>query len=111
MLVHSLLTIVMVKTFSWGDKTLTDAVQVVETQTAEMDEEHYTSSSSDSEAESVVLEAPVRVFLPPRALGGYHFMQHGRTKTLHLVDAKFPSGTCCGRVLDQNFRTFSCPCN
>ena len=88
------------------DKTLSDAVQVVETQTAEMDEEHYThytSSSSDSDAESVVLEAPVRVFLPPRAPEGYHFMQHRRTKTLHLVDAKFPNGTCCVRVLDQNF--------
>lgn len=85
------------------DKKLSDAVEVVETQTAEIDEDHYTSSSSDSEAESVVLEAPVRVFLPPRAPEGYHFMQHRRTKTLHLVDAKFPSGTCCGRLLDQNF--------
>lgn len=51
------------------DKTLSDAAPVVETPTAEMDEEHFTSSSSDSDAESLVLEAPVRVFLPPRALG------------------------------------------
>ena len=85
------------------DDALDDAVKVVEDATVEMDETHFTSSSSESDAESVEYQAPVRMFRPPSAPDGYHFMQHRRTKTLHLVDYKYPAGTCCGRVLDQNF--------
>ena len=85
------------------DETLDDAVQVVEDDQIDLEEEHFTSSSSDSDAESLEYNAPVRIFQPPTAPSGFHFMQHKRTRTLHLVDAKYPHGTCCGRVLDQNF--------
>ena len=44
------------------DRTWSEAAQVVETPTVELDEDHFTSSSSDSDAESVVLEAPVNFF-------------------------------------------------
>ena len=45
------------------DRTWSEAAQVVETPTVELDEDHFTSSSSDSDAESVVLEAPVNFFV------------------------------------------------
>ena len=67
------------------DDALDDAVKVVEDATVEMDETPFTSSSSESDAESVEYQAPVRMFRPPSAPDGYHFMQHRRTKTLHLV--------------------------
>ena len=85
------------------DEALDNAVQTVEDGQIELEEDHFTSSSSDSEAESVEYNAPVRMFYPPSAPLGFHFMQNKRTKTLHLVDAKYPHGTCCGRVLDKNF--------
>ena len=85
------------------DGALDDAVQVVEDDKIELAEKHFTSSSSDSDAESLEYNAPVRIFQPPTAPSGFHFMQHKRTRTLHLVDAKYPHGTCYGRVLDQNF--------
>ena len=85
------------------DEALDNAVQTVEDGQIELEEDHFTSSSSDNEAESVEYNAPVRMFYPPSAPLGFHFMQNKRTKTLHLVDAKYPHGTCCGRVLDKNF--------
>ena len=85
------------------DDALGDAAKVVEDETVEMDENHYTSSSSESEAESVECQAPVRLSRPLVAPDGYHFVQHKSTKTLHLVKYKYPAGTCCGRVLDSNF--------
>jgi hypothetical protein len=85
------------------DEALDNALQIVEDGQIELEEDHFTSSSSDSDAESVEYNAPVRMFYPPSAPLGFHFMQNKRTKTLHLVDAKYPHGTCCGRVSDQNF--------
>ena len=85
------------------DEALDNALQIVKDGQIELEEDHFTSSSSDSDAESVEYNAPVRMFYPPSAPLGFHFMQNKRTKTLHLVDAKYPHGTCCGRVLDQNF--------
>ena len=86
------------------DETLDDAVQVVEDDQIDLEEEHFTRSSSDSDAESLEYNAPVRIFQPPTAPSGFHFMQHKRTRTLHLADAKYPHGTCCGRVLYQNLQ-------
>jgi len=85
------------------DEALDEALQVVEDDKEVLEEEHFTSSSSENDAESVEYNAPVRIFQPPTAPLGFHFMRHKRTRTLHLVDAKYPHGTCCGRVLDQNF--------
>ena len=86
------------------DKKLSDAVEVVETQTAEIDEDHYTSSSSDSEAESVVLEAPVRVFLPPRA-------PEGSTGGQKPCTWWMPNFLVELAVVDCWTRTLSCPHN
>ena len=61
------------------------------------------SSSSDSESESVQLEPRPKLFYPPKAPDGFCFVQNKRTKTLHLVDDMYPSGTCCGRVIDKNY--------
>ena len=66
-----------------------------------LEEGHITSSSAESEAGRVELEAPVRVFHPPSAPEGFRFVQNKRTKTLHLVDYKYPSGTCCGKLWVQ----------
>jgi hypothetical protein len=85
--------------------TLDEAENVVLSPDLQLEEGHITSSSSESEAESVELEAPIKVFHPPSAPEGFKFVQNKRTKTLHLVDYKYPSGTCCGRVLDANYVT------
>ena len=87
------------------NKKLDEAENVVLSPDEPLEEGHITSSSSESEAESVELEAPVKVFHPPSAPEGFRFVQNKRTKTLHLVDYKYPSGTCCGRLLDSNYVT------
>ena len=87
------------------NKKLDEAENVVLSPDEPLEEGHITSSSSESETESVELEAPVKVFHPPSAPEGFKFVQNKRTKTLHLVDYKYPSGTCCGRLLDSNYVT------
>ena len=82
-----------------------EAENVVLSQEQQLEEGHITSSFSESEAESVELEAPIKIFHPPSAPEGFQFVQNKRTKTLHLVDYKYLSGTCCGRVLDANYVT------
>ena len=83
------------------NKKLDEAENVVLSPDEPLEEGHITSSSSESEAESVELEAPVKVFHPPSAPEGFRFVQNKRTKTLHLVDYKYPSGTCCGKLWVQ----------
>jgi len=87
------------------DEALNDAVQVVEDYKIELEERHVMSSSSDSDAESLEYDALVKILQPPTEPSGFHFMQHKRTRTLHLADAKYPHGTCCGRVLYQNLQS------
>jgi hypothetical protein len=82
-----------------------EAENVVLSQEQQLEEGHITSSFSESEAESVELEAPIKIFHPPSAPEGFQFVQNKRTKTLHLVDYKYLSGTCCVRVLDANYVT------
>ena len=86
-------------------KKLDEAEKVVLSPEQQLEEGHITSSSSESESESVELAAPMRVFYPPEAPEGFKFVQNKRTKTLHLVDHRYPSGTCCGRLLDSNYMT------
>ena len=87
------------------EKKMDEAEQVVLSPKEPIDEGHITSSSSESDSDSVELNAPVKVFLPPVAPDGFKFVQNKRTKTLHLVDYKYPSGTCCGRLLDAHYTT------
>ena len=87
------------------NKKMDEAEEVVLTQGQQLDEGHITSSSSGSDSDSVELNAPIKVFHPPEAPEGFKFVQNKRTKTLHLVDYRYPSGTCCGRVLDSNYQT------
>ena len=86
------------------NKRLDEAEDVVLSPEQPLEEGHITSSSSESEAESVELEAPTKVFHPPSAPEGFKFVQNERTKTLHLVDYKYPRGTCCGRFLNAKLR-------
>ena len=62
-----------------------------------------TSGTSDSDEESVELQQEKPVFFPPEPPEGFKFVQHKRTKTLHLVDHRFPSSTNCGRMVDSNY--------
>ena len=55
------------------ENTLDDAAKVVEDETVEMDENHLTSSSSESEAESVELQAPCQNVPPTNCTGGIPF--------------------------------------
>lgn len=48
-----------------------------------------TSSSSESDSESLALGEVNTVIAPPELPQGYKFVQHRRTKTMHLVDLKF----------------------
>lgn len=66
------------------------------------DEKHLTSSSSDSSNDSDEMCTPGQSFMPPVPPKGCKFMQHRRTKTLHIVESWFPHGTRCGRTLDAN---------
>ena len=62
-----------------------------------------TSGTSDSDEESVELQQEKPIFFPPEPPEGFKFVQHKRTKTLHLVDHRFPSSTNCGRMVDSNY--------
>ena len=56
------------------NKKLDEAENVVLSPDEPLEEGHITSSSSESEAESVELEAPVKVFHPPSAPEGFRFV-------------------------------------
>ena len=62
-----------------ADEALDNALQTVEDEQIELEEDHFTSSSSYSDTDSVEYNAPVRICQPPSALLGVHFLQHKRT--------------------------------
>ena len=78
-----------------ANKRLDEAEDMVPSPEQPLEGGHMTNSSSESEAERVELEEPTKVFHPPRTPEGFEFVQNKRTKALHLVDGKHPSGACC----------------
>ena len=67
------------------------------------DSDYATSATSDSGEESDEVIPPKPVFAAPEVPSGYQFVQHKKSKTLHLVDLKFPRSTECGRAVNQNY--------
>ncbi|CAJ1388419.1 unnamed protein product [Effrenium voratum] len=70
---------------------------------AKLDSDYATSATSDSGEESDEVIPPKPVFAAPEVPSGYQFVQHKKSKTLHLVDLKFPRSTECGRAVNQNY--------
>ncbi|CAK9080526.1 unnamed protein product [Durusdinium trenchii] len=61
------------------------------------------SDSSDSEESATPPETYVKKFQPPVAPENCSFLQHKRTKTLHVVDSRFPRSTGCGRLVSADY--------
>lgn len=79
--------------------TLNDCIEVQ----GDRDSDYATSATSDSGAESDEFVPPKPVFKAPEPPRGYSFVQHKKSKTLHLVDFKFPRSTECGRTVNHNY--------
>ena len=66
--------------------------------------EHVTTDSSSDESEqSVSPPAPARVFYPPTPPEGCHFLQHVKSKTLHIIQDQNRKILECGRQVTSAY--------
>ena len=61
------------------------------------------SATSDSDEDSVEYTPQRAVFSAPEPPEGFKFVQHKKSKTLHLVDYRYPNSTECARAVNPNY--------
>ena len=64
----------------------------------EVDGGHVTTDSSSSESEQEERQRVHRQFDPPQAPSGFVFVQHQRSKLLHLISVDNQRALACGRL-------------
>ena len=91
-----------------GWECISVASSASERQVSDAQSEHVTTDSSSDESEqSSAQPAQPRLFLPPTPPDGCHFLQHSKSKTLHIIQDHRVRILECGRkVTDAYTRDF-----
>ena len=91
-----------------GWECISVASSASERQDSDGQSEHVTTDSSSDESEQVVEQpAPARLFHPPVPPDGCQFVQHSKSKTLHIIPDHRTKILECGRqVTDAYTRDF-----
>ena len=87
-----------------GWECISVASSASERQVSDVQSEHVTTDSSSDESEqSSEPPAPPRLFLPPTPPEGYHFLQHSKSKTLHIIQDHRVRILECGRKVTEAY--------
>ena len=87
-----------------GWECISVASSASERQTSDAQSEHVTTDSSSDESEqSSEPPAPPRLFMPPTPPEGCHFLQHSKSKTLHIIQDHRERILECGRKVTDAY--------
>jgi len=87
-----------------GWECISVASSASERQVSDVQSEHVTTDSSSDESEQLSEPpAPPRLFLPPTPPGGCHFLQHSKSKTLHIIQDHRVRILECGRKVTEAY--------
>ena len=79
-----------------GWECISVASSASERHDSDVQSEHVTTDSSSDESEqSCEPPAPARLFHPPKTPDGYYFLQHSKSKTIHIIQDH------CNRILES----------